>query len=90
MPKKLERCVEKVISKRGKYNPYAVCYSSIYKKNKVKKQIKEFIDEEKEAQEDYKKLIKNLKSKGDKDLVRSIARQEKEHSKKLKTLLKKR
>lgn len=38
MPKKLERCVREVKKKdkSGKYNAYAVCKASIYKKKKKK------------------------------------------------------
>lgn len=38
MPKKLERCVKSVKRKsKGKYNPYAVCTASIYRKCKKRK-----------------------------------------------------
>jgi hypothetical protein len=32
--RKYKRCVKEVVSKDGQYNPYAICRSSIYKKNK--------------------------------------------------------
>jgi len=31
MPKKLERCIEKVSKKSSKLNPYAICNASINK-----------------------------------------------------------
>lgn len=40
MPKKLENCVKAVKKQGGKYNPWAICVSSIYGKKKKKSKKK--------------------------------------------------